>query len=207
MPEIAKIGPPWVGSVEDGVHDAYRFLRRAAALYADKAKLAEARDDIDARWKYEVAKAADLLLDDSEPPPALDAKKIRERLGIKEEDSSATPTATTSRRTARRWSSPSAPRSSGTDLEKGDRGHPPRDARRCERVNPTSFDPAITWGLAGDLKSGITEYGAVNKDLTDVGQPRHPAHRGRRSSSTTSASARSSPCCSRSASAWRGPSA
>src|SRR5262249_44812446 len=86
VPEVAKIGPPWVGSVEDGVHEAVRFLKPRAGLYADQAKLEKLRADVDARYTYEVAKATEALLDDSEPPPAIDANKVRETFGIKQED-------------------------------------------------------------------------------------------------------------------------
>ncbi len=111
VPEIAKLGPPWVGSVEDGLHDAARFVKPRAGLYGDKAKLEKLRDDVEARFTYEVDKARGSLIDDSDPPPAIDAKKVRETLRRQRTTSrSATPTATTSRRTARRSSSPSAPR-------------------------------------------------------------------------------------------------
>src|SRR5271165_49715 len=41
---LAKLGDPWVGSVEDGVQDAYRFLAPRAGLYADLGELERLRD-------------------------------------------------------------------------------------------------------------------------------------------------------------------
>ncbi len=38
-----------------------------------------------------------------------------------------------------------------------------------DQVNPKSFDPGITYGFAGDLQTGISEYTSINNDLTEVG--------------------------------------
>src|SRR5262249_47304646 len=84
VPEIEKIGHPWVGRVEDGLHEAVRFVKPRAGLYADRAKLAKLRDDIEARFQYEVSKKGDFLVDDSEPPPPIDAKHVRESFGVTE---------------------------------------------------------------------------------------------------------------------------
>ncbi len=37
------------------------------------------------------------------------------------------------------------------------------------RVNPGQFDPALHWGLSGDLAIGLSEYRLINRDLTEVG--------------------------------------
>ncbi|NUQ76521.1 MAG: MMPL family transporter [Polyangiaceae bacterium] len=36
-------------------------------------------------------------------------------------------------------------------------------------MNPASFHRGITYGFAGDLQTGISEYQAINNDLTEVG--------------------------------------
>ncbi len=167
--EIGKIPPPLVTTAEDGVHDAYRFLQTRGGLYANRADLQGVRDEIEARYTYEVEKAAGTLLDDSEPPPPLDAKKIRERLGIKEEDRDRYPDGYYQSKDGKMLVVTVRSKVSGTDLEKGNETIR-KVTEAVEKVKPASFDPAIKWGLSGDLKSGITEYGAVNKDLTDVGQ-------------------------------------
>ncbi|MHB8879255.1 MAG: efflux RND transporter permease subunit, partial [Myxococcaceae bacterium] len=38
-----------------------------------------------------------------------------------------------------------------------------------DRVNPAGFDPGIRVGYSGDLQTAVSEYQAVNEDLTDVG--------------------------------------
>src|SRR5262249_20631434 len=86
VPEIAKLGPPWVGSVEDGVQEAMSFAKPRAGLYADLPKLRALRDDVVARYDWEVAKAADQLLDESNPPPEITEKTLEERFGVSAKD-------------------------------------------------------------------------------------------------------------------------
>ena len=54
--EIRKIGEPWVGTAENGVQEAVRFFETRAGLYADAAELEKLSAEVDARWKYQVAK-------------------------------------------------------------------------------------------------------------------------------------------------------
>ncbi|HLM74809.1 MAG TPA: hypothetical protein VK459_19005, partial [Polyangiaceae bacterium] len=82
VPEIEKIGPPWVGSVESGVHEALRYLGPRAGLFADQQKLEKLRDDVTARFEYEVNKATGNLLDDSEPPPEINEASLRDAFGL-----------------------------------------------------------------------------------------------------------------------------
>src|SRR5688572_29811461 len=58
VPALAKLGPPWVGSVESGVHEARQFLGPRAGLFADRDKLEQLKERVDARYEYEVGKAA-----------------------------------------------------------------------------------------------------------------------------------------------------
>ncbi|HEY4119307.1 MAG TPA: hypothetical protein VGM56_15680, partial [Byssovorax sp.] len=83
VPELTKLGPPWVGSAEDGVHDALKFLEPRAGLFVDKAKLEKLKDDVDARFAYEVGKATGTQLDD-EPPPEINAKSLEKTFGVAE---------------------------------------------------------------------------------------------------------------------------
>lgn len=76
--ELGKLGSPWIGSVEDGVHEARGFLGPRAGLYASVADLERLRDDIDARTDYEVARQMGTWLDAEPPPKELDPKELRE---------------------------------------------------------------------------------------------------------------------------------
>jgi predicted RND superfamily exporter protein len=178
VPQIEKIGPPWVGAVEDGMQEALRFLEPRAGLFADRAKLQKVRDDVEARYEYEVEKQAGTLIDDDAPPPPIDAAKIRETFGPSEADEQDFPDGY--------YEGACGPKvcpghegnlvlvvavrskTAGGDF-KGGSETIQKVTSVVDHANLASFDPGITYGLAGDLHSAITEYAEVNKDLTDVG--------------------------------------
>jgi len=77
-------------------------------MFADVKTLTKLRDDVEARYAWEVSKQSGLMLDEDDPPPPLDVDAIRKRLGAGTADSDRFPEAATSRPTARRWWWPSA---------------------------------------------------------------------------------------------------
>ncbi len=163
-----KLGPPYVGSVEDGVHEAYRFLAPRAGLYADKEKLTKVRDKIQARYDFEVAKATGALLDDTEKAPELDAKTLKADFGLPDEDRKRYPDGYYQSQDGKVVVVAIRSKVSANDLDTGlaalKKFHEVVDGQ-----NLKNYDPAITYGFAGDLQTGISEYASVNKDLTDVG--------------------------------------
>nr|WP_240807613.1 MMPL family transporter [Polyangium spumosum] len=169
VPALEALGPPWVGSAESGVHEARAFLSPRAGLYADQKELEALRDDIEERHAYEVAKATDALLDDSDPPPELDAANIKKRFKLGDE-------ATADRFPDGYYQSKDgktlvvAVRSKviGSDFSRGSEALR-RIREAVDRVNPASFHPQIRYGFGGDLQTGISEFTAINKDLTEVG--------------------------------------
>src|SRR5262249_11440302 len=68
IPALLAIGPDVISTAEDGTQEARRFLMPRAGLFLDQKQLEGLRDDVFARWDYEVAKEEDLLLDDTGPP-------------------------------------------------------------------------------------------------------------------------------------------
>jgi predicted RND superfamily exporter protein len=169
VPELEKLGPPWVGNAESGVHDAMRFMKPRAGLYADRAKLEKLRDDIDARYDYEVGKAtgSNLGLDD-EAPPAIDPKKIAKDFGIEDGQTERYPDGYYQSKDGKTVVVAIRSKVLGSDFEKGSEAL--RRVREVvDRVNPASFDARIHYGFAGDLQTGISEYTSINKDLTEVG--------------------------------------
>src|SRR5690606_7729189 len=67
VPKLKELGPPWVGSSADGVHEARAFLEKRAGLFAPLETLEELRDDLQARWDHEVSKKLGTnLLDEAE---------------------------------------------------------------------------------------------------------------------------------------------
>jgi predicted RND superfamily exporter protein len=165
---LAKLGEPWVGSVEDGVQDAYRFLSPRAGLYAGLGELRRLRDDLDARYAYEVNKAAGTLLDESDPPPQIDAATLKKRFGFDELGGDRYPDGYYESKDGRVLVVAIRSKILGTDAEKGN-----EVLRRVRAVlDSAKLDeqtPRITYGLAGDLYSGVAEVTAVNEDLTAVG--------------------------------------
>ncbi len=167
VPALRALGLPWVGEAEDDVRDVVHFLEPRAGLYASQKDLEQLRDDVQARTDYEVSHALGTNLDDA-PPPPLTPEIVEKRLHIdrstddrfpggyyQSSDGSALVVAVRSGVLA-------------SDLGKG------REALAKVRevvagVQKTSFDPAIRWGITGDLAIGVGEYNAINRDLTDVG--------------------------------------
>ncbi len=166
VPELGKLGAPWVGSVEDGVKEAYRFLAPRAGLYADRDKLEKIRDQVEARFTYEVAKKNGTLIDD-DPPPEIDPKKVRAELGLSEDDTRRYPDGYYQSQDGKIVVVAVRSKVLGSDFTEGTEALR-RIREVVERVRP-AFDPEIRYGFAGDLQTGISEYTSINKDLTEVG--------------------------------------
>ena len=169
VPELEKVGPPWVGSAESGVHEAYKFLGPRAGLYADLPKLQKLRDDIDARFEYEVGKAAGTRLDeDDDVPPPIDAASLKKSFGLNETELERYPDGYYQSKDGQTVVVAVRSKVLGSDFTAGNAALK-RIKAVVERVSPAGFDGAITYGLTGDLVTGIAEYNAINEDLTEVG--------------------------------------
>jgi uncharacterized protein len=168
VPEIEKIGPKYIGSVEDGVHDVVKFLGPRAGLFVESEALQKVHDTIENRYEYEVNKAAGTLLDDNGPPP-LDPKEIRKTLGVNEGLEQQFPDGYYESQDGKTVVVAIRSKVLGTDLVNGTAAiKAVTDV--VKNANLKQYDPGITWGMSGDLKSGNEEFRAVNEDLTDVGQ-------------------------------------
>ncbi len=167
VPELLKIGPPWVGAVEDGVHDAVAFMSPRAGLFAERAQLEKLRDDADKRFEYEVQKATGTDFD-AEPPPKLDAETIKKQLGLKDEDTKRFPDGYYQSQDGKTVVVAIRAGVLGSEFDKATEAI--RRVREVvERVSPKSFHPSIKYGLTGDLVIGLSEYSTMINDLTEVG--------------------------------------
>ncbi|HZX41117.1 MAG TPA: MMPL family transporter, partial [Myxococcaceae bacterium] len=170
VPALRELGPPWVGSVENGVQDALAFLRPRTGLYTDLGELKQLRDDVEARYAYEVGKETGLQLGlEDAPPPPIAPDTVKSHLGVKAEDERRFP-ADGRYQSADGKKAVVVIRSGviGADFRKAEEAVA-RVSEVVRRVNPASFDPAARWDLSGDLLIGLAEYRLINRDLTEVG--------------------------------------
>ncbi|HVY47464.1 MAG TPA: MMPL family transporter [Minicystis sp.] len=167
VPELEKLGPPWVGSAEDGVQEAARFIAPRAGLYADLPRLQKLKQDVDTRFAWEVAKASGTLLDE-EAPPDLSPHAIRDTLGLRDDDLRRYPDGYYQSQDGKTVVVTVRSKVLGSDFAKGSEALR-RIREVVDRVRPASFDPEIRYGFAGDLQTGISEYTAIDRDLREVG--------------------------------------
>jgi len=169
VPALKEIGPPWVGAVEDGVHDAVTFMGPRAGLFADTAVLKKLLEDVDARFEFEARKAmgTDLGFDD-DPPPEISAESLKKQLGLKDEDTKRFPDGYYQSQDGKTVVVAIRAGVLGSDFDKANEAL--RRVRGViERVDPKSFHPSIKYGLTGDLVIGLSEYSVFMADLTEVG--------------------------------------
>src|SRR5262245_45783978 len=90
-PELRRLGPEWVGAVDDGVRATREFFKKHQLLYAPLDDVQRIHDDIVERYDYEVARQTGTLIDDSSAPPPMSAEAIKERIEAQKAKASAEP--------------------------------------------------------------------------------------------------------------------
>lgn len=168
--EVEKVGRPWVGSAESGVHDSLAYLEPRAGLFADLEQLSELHDKIEERYQWEVGKATGATLDMEEgyEPPDLDPDTLKKDFGIADQDVERYPDGYYQSKDGKVVVVAIRSGVLNTDYEAGNQAIT-KIREVVERVDPDSFHPSIAYGLSGDLVTGIAEYNAVGEDLMDVG--------------------------------------
>lgn len=170
--DLAGLRPDVISSVEDGPHETRDFLQPRAGLFLERAELEKLASDVDARWDYEVAKETDTLLDDDDPPPPLTAKELKRRFEPKDDGNGAT----------QRFSDGYYERPDGKALvvvarspvAGGDltriRAAMAKIREHVAAVAASKPEFAnVRISYAGDMPTGLAEYGVVRDDLLDVG--------------------------------------
>ncbi|WP_394828236.1 RND family transporter [Pendulispora albinea] len=179
---VRALREPWLLGADDGVHEARRYLLPRAGLFAPLRELVKLREDVQARWDWEVNEALGQNVADEAPPP-ITAESIQQRLGGTDDVRPDGYFQSRDRRTlvvvVR------------TSIASGDLG---RAQAALDRVRaavdsagadsagvPASADSAsagpagadstgeLRIGYAGDLVTGLAEYSAVKEDLAHVG--------------------------------------
>jgi uncharacterized protein len=149
----------------DGVHEARAFLRPRAGMFVELEKLERLRDDVQARWDWEIARETGTNLDDAPPPPVL-GDELEKRLGG--DGSPQFPDGYFEAPDGRTLIV-----NVETTVGAGDLSVMRQVLERIKReVAVLRRDPAyarLTVGYAGDLVTGLAEYGAAISDLANVG--------------------------------------
>ena len=173
VPELQKLPPNLVGSVDAGVHESRKFFEQNKLFYAPLEDVEKVHAEILARYEHEVQKQAgfDLGIDDEDAPPPLTAAMIREKLDERTKASGA-----------------KDPYPGGYYIEPGGRliaillrtPIPAGDLDRTRdlleqvntviaRVDPKQFDLAMTVNFTGNLITAMEEYSQIKNDLSEVG--------------------------------------
>ncbi|HVP61475.1 MAG TPA: MMPL family transporter [Myxococcaceae bacterium] len=171
---LRAVGPPWVVSAEDGLQTARAFLLPRSGLFASVEDLQKLDKELDAQRKKAIGKALSLgLEDDDEEQKAPTFAELKEKfLGGK----SATLEAAKDRYPDGYFQSKDGKtlvvlvRTGITtgELERS-RAALAKVKEVVQKTLPDAEARGIKIGYAGDLVTGLYEYGAVLDDLVSVG--------------------------------------
>src|SRR5262249_51906561 len=150
----------------DGVQTARAFLLPRAGMFIKTEELAKLRDDIKARWNWEVSQATGSNLDDDEAPPPITADAIKKRFGQSSEEQF--PDGYYEAKDGKTLVVIARAAIPSGELNRA-REALSRVQAVVDEVHAAPENRAIRVGYAGDLVTGLSEYGAVKDDLVSVG--------------------------------------
>ena len=169
---LLALGPDTVSSAEDGIQQAKAFIAPRAGLFLQLSELEQLRDDVNARWDYEVAKETGSLLDDNGPPVTVEdidkrfAKKEKEARGGGGEER---PDGYYERKDGTALVVVARSPIAGGDLARtGPALQRIRDTVDRVKGSRPEF-AAVKVSYAGDMPTGFSEYGTIRDDLLGVG--------------------------------------
>ena len=173
VPQLLALGPDAITSAEDGVQSLRSFLAPRLGLFLDRPALEQLRQDVGARWDYEVARETGAALDDEAPPLSWTA--IEDRLprtlgaGGGSEDGDRFPDGYYENRGGDALVVLARSPVHGGDLARGRRVF--GDVRGVvERVRAADAERStVRVSYAGELPTGLREYGVITQDLLGVG--------------------------------------
>ncbi len=166
-PKLRELPKELVSEVESGSREARQFLDSHSYLYAEVEELRRLRDDVVARFDWEVSRALGTALEEDFEPPRIDAESIR-------------------RRFEKRLADPSLGLG---DYYLAESGHlavivlrtplhamdqrafdlQGRITRLIQAGGYEAADPKLAVGFTGNLVTSAEEYRSVVDDLTSVG--------------------------------------
>ena len=173
--QLLALGPDIISSAEDGTQEARAFLKPRAGLFLDRAELQQLKDDVDARWDYEVSKEEGILLEDDGPPVTVEdiEKRFRKKAGDKgvegDDQEQAHEEGYYERKDGTGLVVQARSPIPGGDLAKtGPALEKVHAAVAGAQASKPEF-AAIRVGYAGDMPTGFIEYDRIRNDLLSVG--------------------------------------
>ncbi|MGO8998037.1 MAG: efflux RND transporter permease subunit [Polyangiaceae bacterium] len=169
IPALLALGPDTISSAEDGIQEAKAFLAPRAGLFLTQKELEKIRDDVNARWDYEVAKETGSLLDDNGPPVAIEDLEKRFQKQEKESGSDDRPDGYYERKDGTALVVVARSPIPGGDLA---RTGPALDRIRAAVAQVKASRPefaVVRVSYAGDMLAGFSEYNTIRNDLLSVG--------------------------------------
>ena len=176
-PELRKLDPKLVTSVDDGTRDVREFFRAHKHLYADLAEIQKMHDDVVDRYDYEVQKKSGMGLglddeDKTDIPPPLDADALEDKFKKEIDDAEKKQKGTDGyyigKSKGKTWGVifVRTPLSSMDPRAFVLRG---QIEDLIKKINPQQWDPAFTVGYTGNLLTAAEGHRAITNDLTTVG--------------------------------------
>ncbi len=173
VPALLALGPEVVSSAEDGIQQAKAFLAPRAGLFLKREDLEQLRNDVNARWDYEVAKETGSLIDDTGPPVTVEdiQKRFQKQEKEKEKESGGEerPDGYYERKDGSALVVVARSPIAGGDLAKtGPAIDKVKAAVAAVKASRPEFG-SIRVSYAGDMIAGFSEYDTVRNDLLSVG--------------------------------------
>jgi predicted RND superfamily exporter protein len=182
-PEIRKLDPKLVTSVEDGSREVQSFFRAHKHLYADLSDIQKIHDDVIDRYDYEVQKKGgmDLGLDEpdsgdtaskADAPPALDAQALEDRFKKKIEEAQKLQPGTDGY-----YIGKSKGRTYGVLLVRSPLNSMDPLAfelrtqiqKLVSAIHPQAWDPKMTVGYSGNLITAAETKHEITQDMVQIG--------------------------------------
>ena len=182
-PQIRKLDPKLVTSVQDGSREVQEFFRAHKHLYADLSDIQKIHDDVIDRYDYEVQKKGgmDLGLDDSassdadgkaDVPPPLDAQALEDRFKKKIEEAQKQQPGTDGYYIGQSKGATygvilvRSPLSSMDPLAFELRA---QIQKLVSDLHPQAWDPQLTVGYSGNLITAAETKHEITQDMVQIG--------------------------------------
>jgi uncharacterized protein len=172
-PRIRALGPDYVAAVDDGSRAVRAFFEQNKHLYADLEDLQKLRDDVVARYDYEVGKQSGMdldILDEEDAPEAITPESLEQRFRKKiDEANKATPGVDGYYIGEEGKFAAILVR---TRFGSGDQRAFELQAkiqRILDEEKPHFGDPSMRFGFTGNLITSAEQHRAIKGDLAQVG--------------------------------------